>query len=147
MLVAANRLTEPVYNLFRIVIGLLFTSHGLSTVFGMFEGYMGTGEAIPVGLWPDWYGSLIQVITGPLVLIGLFTRPAAVLASGSMAYAYFMVHQPTGLLPMNNRGEPAVLFCWGFLLIAVLGPGRWALDHLLSRRKGGAREKEMATAA
>ncbi|WP_091459809.1 DoxX family protein [Micromonospora inyonensis] len=144
---AANRLTEPVYNLFRIVIGLLFTSHGLSTVFGMFEGFAGTGEAIPVGLWPDWYGSLIQVITGPLVLIGLFTRPAAVLASGSMAYAYFIVHQPTGLLPMNNRGEPAVLFCWGFLLIAVLGPGRWTLDHLLSRRKGGAREKEMATSA
>jgi putative oxidoreductase len=65
------------------------------------------------------------------VALGLFTRPAALICSGSMAYAYFTVHQPTGLLPIDNNGEPSALFAWIFLLLAVFGPGPWALERLL----------------
>ena len=72
---------------------------------------------------------------GLLVLSGLFTRVAATLASGTMAYAYFVVHQPLHLLPLRNGGELAAMYCWAFLLIAVLGPGAWAVDGLLGRRR------------
>ncbi|MEU8116869.1 DoxX family protein [Micromonospora sp. NPDC048947] len=130
-----SRLGGPTLSLFRIVIGLLFTLHGLSSVFGLFGGNPMTGKAVPLGTWPGWWAALIQLVCGVLVLVGLFTRPAALLASGSMAYAYFVVHQPDALLPLHNGGERAALFCWAFLLVAALGPGAWALDTLLARRR------------
>src|SRR5687768_15246643 len=94
------RLAGIVWPLFRIVLGLLFACHGLATVFGLLGGARGSGEPIPVGTWPNWYAGLIQLVCGLLVLAGLFTRPAALLASGSMAYAYFVVHQQQGLMPI-----------------------------------------------
>ncbi|MEU1362728.1 DoxX family protein [Micromonospora zamorensis] len=130
-----SRLGGPTLSLFRIVIGLLFTLHGLTSVFGLFGGNPMTGRAVPLGTWPGWWAALIQLVCGALVLAGLFARPAALLASGSMAYAYFVVHQPDHLLPMQNGGELSALFCWSFLLIAALGPGAWALDTMLARRR------------
>ncbi|MCP3783884.1 DoxX family protein [Micromonospora sp. A3M-1-15] len=130
------RLHGPVLSLFRMVTGLLFLCHGAASLFGVLGGNPMTGRAVPVGEWPGWWAALIQLVCGALVLVGLFTRPAALLASGSMAYAYFVVHQPDGPLPLRNGGEPAALFCWSFLLVAVLGPGTWALDTLLSRPRG-----------
>ncbi|MFL6051997.1 MAG: DoxX family protein [Actinoallomurus sp.] len=129
-----NRLRDPVLSLFRIVVGLLFLLHGLSSVFGVFGGNRGTGHTLAAGTWPGWYAALIQVVCGALVLVGLLTRPAATLASGSMAYAYFTVHLPKDVIPLQNGGEPAAMFCWSFLLIAVLGPGTWALDSLVRRQ-------------
>lgn len=132
-----DRFNGPVLSLFRMVVGLLFVCHGLSSVFGVFGGNRGTGAAVPVGEWPGWWAALIQLACGALVMAGLFTRPAALLASGSMAYAYFVVHQPDGLLPLRNGGELSVLFCWAFFLVAVLGPGNWALDTLVRRYRAG----------
>lgn len=128
----SQRFGGPVLSLFRIVIGLLFFLHGVSSIFGVFGGSLGTGRAIPFGIWPTWWAALIQLICGGLVLIGLLARPAALLASGSMAYAYFVVHLPRDILPLRNGGELAAVFCWSFLLIAVLGPGPWALDRFLN---------------
>lgn len=125
------RLRDLVLSLFRIVVGLLFVFHGTASLFGVFGGAHGTGGALPVGLWPGWWAALIQLVAGGLVLIGLFTRVAAVICSGSMAYAYFVVHQPQDLIPLRNGGELAAMFCWAFLLIAVLGAGRWSLESLL----------------
>ncbi|MGC4894952.1 DoxX family protein [Micromonospora sp. DT31] len=130
-----TQLTGSVLSLFRAIVGALFVCHGAASIFGVFGGNRGSGEAVPFAAWPGWWAALIQLICGALVLVGLVTRPAALLASGSMAYAYFVVHQPHGLLPMRNGGELAVFFCWSFLLVAVLGPGSWALDALLSRRR------------
>ncbi|MBO4209832.1 DoxX family protein [Micromonospora echinofusca] len=141
----ANRLADPVITLFRVVVGLLFVLHGAASLFGVFGGARGSGQALEFGVWPGWWAALIQFVGGLLVLVGLGTRIAAVVCSGSMAYAYFVVHQPSGLLPMNNGGELAALFCWSFLLIAVVGPGRWALDSLLARRTGTARRSELVT--
>ncbi|MEH1011585.1 DoxX family protein [Micromonospora sp. CPCC 206060] len=140
----ANRLADPVITLFRVVVGLLFVLHGAASLFGVFGGNRGSGQAIEFGVWPGWWAAVIQFVGGLLVLVGLGTRIAAVICSGSMAYAYFVVHQPSSLLPMNNGGELATLFCWSFLLIAVVGPGRWALDSLLARRTGPARRSELA---
>ena len=130
-----SRLAQPIVSLFRIVIALLFTCHGLATIFGLFGGSYGTGKAAPVGQWPGWWAALIQLVCGTLVLVGFATRPAALLASGSMAYAYFVIHQSGGLLPLQNGGEAAAIFCWSFLLIAALGPGKWSLDALLRGRQ------------
>jgi putative oxidoreductase len=124
----------PVVSLFRIVVGLLFVCHGAASVFGVFSGAVDTHRAIPAGVWPSWWAALIQLVTGLLVLVGLGTRPAAVLASGSMAYAYFTVHQEHALFPIQNGGEPAVMFCWSFLLIALTGAGPWSLDALVGDR-------------
>ncbi|MEU4419677.1 DoxX family protein [Actinoplanes sp. NPDC024001] len=132
------RLAEPVWSLFRIVVGLLFFCHGLATVFGVLGGNRGSGQAIDPGTWPNWYAGMIQLVCGALVLAGLATRPAAILASGSMAYAYFVVHQPQGLMPIENGGVTPALYAWAFLAIAVIGAGPWSVDALIARRRGAA---------
>jgi len=124
---------EVLVSLFRMVVALLFACHGVATLFGVLGGSFGSGRAAPVGAWPGWWAALIQLVAGALVLVGLFTRPAAILASGSMAYAYFTVHQEKALWPIQNGGEAAVLFCWSFLLIVLTGPGPLALDAVLTR--------------
>lgn len=125
-----NRLRGPIWSLFRAVVGLLFMLHGASTVLGVFGGSRGSGHAVPAGTWPGWYAGVIQLVCGLLVMVGLLTVPAAVLASGSMAYAYFTVHQPQALLPLQNGGDAPVLFCWAFLAIAVVGAGPWSIDEM-----------------
>ncbi|MFI0357544.1 DoxX family protein [Actinomadura sp. 9N407] len=134
-----ERFGDPMLALFRMVVGLLFTIHGAASLFGVLGGNRGTGKAVEFAVWPGWWAALIQLVCGLLVLTGLFTRIGATLASGSMAYAYFVVHQPRGLLPHHNEGELAAMFCWAFLLIAVLGPGAWALDAHRSRRRADER--------
>ncbi|MFB6816588.1 DoxX family protein [Streptomyces sp. NPDC056347] len=118
--------------LFRIVIGLLFACHGAASLFGILGGAMG-GGSIPVGTWPGWYAAAIQLVGGALVALGLGTRVAALICSGSMAYAYFTVHQPEALFPLQNGGEPSAVFCWTFLLLVFTGSGALALDGLLGR--------------
>ena len=125
--------TKPhVLELFRIVTGLLFTIHGTATLFS-FLGAPHSGHAPEVGAWPSWWAAMIQLVGGALVLVGLATRVAAVICSGSMAYAYFVVHQPLDLSPLTNGGELSAIYCWAFLLIAFVGPGRWALDTAIAK--------------
>jgi putative oxidoreductase len=138
-----ERFAAPALALFRIVTGFLFAVHGVASLFGVLGGNRGTGRAVEFAVWPGWWAALIQLVCGALLLSGLFTRLAATLASGSMAYAYFVVHQPDALLPLRNGGELAAMYCWAFLLIAVLGPGSWALDAYLTRRRA---EPEHGTA-
>ncbi|MFC9257602.1 DoxX family protein [Amycolatopsis thailandensis] len=114
----------------RVVVSFLFLCHGLQKM-GLFD-----KAAVPVGTWPSWYAGVIELVGSLLLLAGLFTRPVAVLLSGTMAYAYFVVHQPDALLPLQNKGETAALYSWIFLLFAVVGPGTYALDTLRRRRRG-----------
>jgi putative oxidoreductase len=122
-------------SLFRIVVGFLFACHGAASLFGVLGGAHG-GGTIERGVWPGWYAAVIQLVGGSLVTIGLGTRVAALICSGSMAYAYFVVHQGDAFFPLENGGEPAALFCWAFLLVAALGAGPCAVDELLRRRRG-----------
>ncbi|HST82341.1 MAG TPA: DoxX family protein [Kineosporiaceae bacterium] len=131
-----QRFSGPVWSLYRIAIGLLFSLHGAGTVLGLFGGNMGSGKALEVGTWPGWWAGVIQLVCGILVMVGLFTRVSALLASGSMAYAYFVVHQPEALMPTQNGGVTAALFAWAFLVIAVLGAGPWSLDAMLRGHAG-----------
>lgn len=118
----SERWAGYVYPVFRFVFGFLFTFHGLQK-FGLLGGHMA----------PMWSrlgaAAVIEMLCGPLIAIGLFTRIAAFVASGEMACAYFLSHFPRGILPIRNMGEPAVLFCFAFLYIAARGAGRLAFDR------------------
>src|SRR5580658_9226709 len=120
-------------SLYRAVLGLLFACHGAATLFGVFGGAVGTGKTLSALQWPDGTAALIELVGGALVLVGLGTRAAAVLCSGTMAYAYFTVHVFHGLFPIENGGELAALFSWGFLMVAIFGPGPLSLDQLIAR--------------
>jgi putative oxidoreductase len=124
-----------VISAFRIVFGLLFFIHGTQKIFG-FPTAMANGT-VPAGTWPYWYAGILELVLGLLILTGLFTRIAAFIASGEMAYAYFSAHQPTALWPIDNNGESAVLFCFGFFLLVFIGGGSIALDNVIGRRRVG----------
>ena len=117
---------EPyAYAILRIVTGLLFLCHALQKLFGMFGGI--GGAAVPIASLLG-IGGLIELVTGPLITVGLFTGTAAFIASGEMAVAYFIGHFPQSFWPVENGGEPAVLNCFIFLYMATQGSGMWSLD-------------------
>ncbi|OBF16803.1 DoxX family protein [Mycobacterium sp. ACS4331] len=127
----ATRLDERVtshsatmLSIFRIVIGLLFACHGTAKLFG----WPG-GTAAETFVWPYWWAGVVELVVGVLVAIGLFTREAAFVGSGQMAVAYFWQHFPENFWPINNGGEPAVLFCFALLLLVFTGPGAWAVSR------------------
>jgi putative oxidoreductase len=127
-----ERYAPQVYALFRIVTGFLFLFHGLQKVFGMFGGVGGQGGSVPLG---SLFGAagIIEIVASVLIMLGLFTRIAAFIASGEMAAAYFIAHFPMGLVPIQNGGELAVLYCFAFLYIAARGPGICSLDGMRRR--------------
>ncbi|GLZ41329.1 DoxX family protein [Actinokineospora sp. NBRC 105648] len=143
-----DRTRDHVLALFRIVIGFLFATHGAATLFNVLGGPKG-GQVPAFAAWPGWWAAAIQLVGGVLVALGLGTRVAAIVCSGSMAYAYFTVHQEIGTLPLQNGGETAALFAWAFLLLAFTGPGKWAVDAVFSRGKQetGVREERAGLAA
>ncbi len=108
----------------RIVTALLFISHGTMKLFGFPASDM---PAPSVGSL-FWFAGVLEVVGGLLVLLGLFTRPAAFVLSGQMAVAYWMAHAPQSPLPVLNGGDAAILFCFVFLYLFVAGPGTWSLD-------------------
>ncbi|MGE3539638.1 MAG: DoxX family protein [Candidatus Tectimicrobiota bacterium] len=117
------------YALLRIISGVLFACHGAQKLLGMFGGYGGQpGGTAPLFSMPGTAG-IIELAGGLLIAGGFLTRPAAFLASGLMAFAYFLGHAHRGFWPLQNGGELAVLYCFLFLYIAAHGPGRWSLGR------------------
>ena len=117
------------YALLRIVVGLLFAMHGSQKLLG----FPGDGPGMPLASLMGVAG-IIELVGGLLIMLGLFTRPAAFLASGTMAVAYFMAHFPKHPLPIINEGELAVVYCFVFLFISAYGSGIWSLDSLRGNR-------------
>jgi putative oxidoreductase len=109
----------------RIISGLLFLEHGLVKLIGFPPGAQPGQQAFLTLLG---IAGAIEVVTGLLIALGLFTRPAALIAAGEMAVAYWMFHAPGGVYPVINGGEPAILFCFIFLYLAASGPGAFSLD-------------------
>jgi putative oxidoreductase len=81
---------------------------------------------------------ILEFFGGLLIAFGLFTRPVAFLLAGEMAVAYFTAHQPSGIWPIQNRGELPALYCFIFLFLAANGPGSHSLDALMRRRRRAA---------
>jgi putative oxidoreductase len=96
-------------------------------MFGLFD-----GQVAPLTSMLGAAG-VIEVVAGGLIVIGLFTRPAAFVASGTMAVAYWMAHAPQGAFPIGNGGEAAILYCFVFLYLVFAGPGAWSLDDVRRR--------------
>ncbi len=115
----------------RIVAGLLFLEHGTQKFLSFPAGQQaGSGHAFAnLGA----YAGFIEIACGLLIAIGLFTRPAAFLASGTMAVAYWYQHAPQNFFPVNNMGDAAILYCFVFLYIVFAGPGPWSLDAARAR--------------
>jgi putative oxidoreductase len=110
----------------RIVTALLFLQHGMAKLFGF--PHVASFDSLKLASLLGAAG-IIEIVGGVLVLIGLFTRPAAFILSGEMAVAYFMSHAPRAFFPILNNGELAILFCFVFLYLAAAGAGPWSVDH------------------
>jgi putative oxidoreductase len=117
-----GRFGPQLYALMRIVVGLLFACHGAQKLFGVLGGHQ-VALASLFGL-----AGIIEFVGGLMVAIGLLTGTVAFIASGEMAYAYFTQHMPRAVAPIQNGGEPAVLYCFVFLYIASRGAGIWGVD-------------------
>ncbi|MFK7895954.1 MAG: DoxX family protein [Myxococcota bacterium] len=111
------------YAAMRIVVGFLFLWHGTQKLFGIPGGVQ---EGVPAFIRYGAGG--IELVGGVLVMIGLMTRPAAFLCSGTMAVAYWLAHGLKAPLPVENGGELAMLYCFVFLFIAAKGAGIWSVD-------------------
>jgi putative oxidoreductase len=117
-------------SILRIIAGFLMMAHGAQKLFG-FPAAQPMPTFSPLTMMG--FAGALEFFGGLLLLIGLFTRPAAFILSGLMAVAYFMVHAPLGFWPLLNKGELAVLYSFVYLYLAVAGGGTWSLDNLLWR--------------
>ncbi|HEY9538126.1 MAG TPA: DoxX family protein [Kiloniellaceae bacterium] len=120
-----------VLSLLRVASGAAFMAHGTmkwlnfpTRSFPQPEVFSMTGAS-----------GAIELIGGALIVLGLFTRPAAFICSGMTAVAYFMVHAPKSFFPVLNGGDAALLFCFAFFYLVFAGPGPWSLDAIM-RKKG-----------
>ena len=130
-----DRVKHITFFLLRIVAGLLFLQAGGMKMFDWFGGVPDQFGGHPWFLSQIWIGGAIEFYGGAAILLGLWTRPVAFILSGEMAVAYFQFHQPSGFWPIQNHGEPAVLFCFIFLFLAAHGAGDWSLDAMLQRKR------------
>ena len=123
-----ERYAPMAYALFRIVFGLIFFMFGMQKLAGCFG-----GQAGPI---MSMFGAagLIETVCGLLIMTGFFVRPAAFLASGEMAAAYFIAHFPQHPLPILNMGERAAMFCFAFLYMSARGAGIWSIDSVMRRK-------------
>ena len=126
-----ERYAPMTYALFRIVFGLLFFLFGLQKTVGILGGPLARPFTSMMGA-----AGIIETVCGFLIMIGLFTRPAAFLASGEMAVAYFYIHMRLmGTLPLLNMGERSTMFCFAFLYICSRGAGIWSADSAMGSKR------------
>jgi putative oxidoreductase len=121
-------------SILRIVAAFVFIQFGTAKLFGFPASVMPDGSTVPLASQLG-IAAALETFGGLLLLIGLFTRPVAFLLSGEMAFAYFIGHAPMGFWPVLNMGAPAILFCFVWLYISAAGPGPWAVDAMLGRRR------------
>ncbi|MBX3476548.1 MAG: DoxX family protein [Brevundimonas sp.] len=130
MFASFSRYQPQLLSLLRIVAGLLFVSHGTAKVLGFpaMEGMPGPGLSLGGLSGP------LELILGVLLVLGLFTRPAAFLAAGFCAVGYWAVHGMQTFMPIQNGGETIALYCFVWLYIMAAGPGAWAVDNMIGKK-------------
>jgi putative oxidoreductase len=117
-----------VLSILRIVAALLFFEHGTAKLLGF-----PASPHSPEFLSLSWIAGALELIGGPLLIVGLFTRPVAFILSGQMAFAYWLAHAPQSVFPLLNNGEAAILYCFIFLYLAFAGGGPWSVDAMLKK--------------
>jgi putative oxidoreductase len=128
MLKSISRASPWMLAVLRIVVALIFMEHGTAKILGFPPM---TSSSVVGSL--SWWGGILEMTGGFLLVLGLFTRPVAFLLSGEMAVAYWMAHAPRGVFPVLNGGDAAILYCFVFLYLVFAGPGALALDRRLQR--------------
>jgi putative oxidoreductase len=119
-------------SLLRIAAGFLLSLHGLSHIFGFFN--TSSHPAKPAALFTlVWFAGILELVGGPLLALGLFTRPVAFILSGLLAFAYFLAHAHRGFWPNLNGGELAALYSFVFLYLAFVEPDAFSLDRLIRK--------------
>ena len=123
---------EPkVLSIFRIMTGLLLFQFGAAKLlkipvvapFDKVEAFSQYG-----------YAGMLELVLGGLLILGLFSRLAAFILCGEMAFAYFLGHFPKGFIPLLNGGNAAILFCFACLYLTCAGGGPWSLDAMRGKR-------------
>ncbi|HEX8242797.1 MAG TPA: DoxX family protein [Longimicrobium sp.] len=130
-----SRYEEATLALLRVMAGLMLMQHGAQKLFGVLTPPDQPARALEA-FSRNWFAGILEMVLGPLLVLGLGTRVVAFILSGEMAFAYFLVHAPRGFWPILNRGELASLYCFVFLYFAARGGGRYSLDAVLARRRG-----------
>lgn len=118
------RWAPQLLSILRIVSALIFMEHGTQKLLGFPPSEHGAPPIYSL----MWFGGVLELVGGILLLLGLFTRPVAFILSGEMAVAYWMFHAPSSPFPAVNQGDAAILYCFVFLYIAAAGPGPWSVD-------------------
>ncbi len=122
-----NKMLQPMAPYFlallRVVSGLLFLEHGTQKIL-----HFPVSDFHPPMFSLLWFGGILEIVGGALIIVGLYTRISAFVLSGMMAVAYFMFHAPNSFFPALNGGDAAVLFCFIFLYMVFAGPGAFSLD-------------------
>ena len=129
-----SRWSDLALTALRIVAGFLFFCHGAQKLLGWFADPGKPPMSLAFPQLP-WFAGVIELVGGALIAFGFLTRPLAFLASGEMAFAYFMAHAPHGFSPLVNHGELAVLYCFLFLFLAAHGGGPYSVDGAMRRRR------------
>ena len=130
MMIPLGRVSEFIYSITRIVVGFVFSLHGAQKLFGVLG-----QEAVDTLVSLRGLAGIIELFGGALITLGLYTGWAAFIASGEMAFAYFISHNPRGFWPVMNGGERAVIYCFVFLYFAARGSGPLSLDRIILGRK------------
>ena len=123
----------------RVMAALMLAQHGLQKWLGLLLPPDRPWTGVPAFPSQSWVAGGLELVGGVLLAIGLFSRPVAFLLSGLMAFAYFLSHASQGFWPVLNRGELAALYCFVFLALWALGPGRYSVDAWLAARRRRAR--------
>ena len=124
-----SKWSPQVLSILRFIAGFLMIWHGSQKLFGAPPSSGGGGGGAMMTI-----AGIIEFFGGALLIVGLFTRPAAFLLSGLMAVAYFMAHAPGGFLPIVNKGELAVIYCFVYFYLFFAGGGAWSLDRLIWKK-------------
>jgi putative oxidoreductase len=128
LVIMLEKYADHTYALMRIMAGFMFSLHGVQKILGLMT------EHQPDLFSQVWFGGIIELVGGLLILVGFQTRLAAFLASGTMAVAYMQFHWKfqfgEAFFPVVNKGELAVLYCFVFLFIATRGAVKWGLERV-----------------
>jgi putative oxidoreductase len=124
-----NKYAPHLLGVLRIVTGLLFLEHGTQKMFHFPALAGATAQTFDLMAFPAGPAGVIEVVAGILIVLGLFSRYAAFIASGEMAVAYWRAHFPRSPFPILNGGGEAVLYCFVFLYLASAGPGSFAVNQ------------------
>ncbi len=131
-----GRFAEPLYAVTRIVVGFMYWLHGTTKWFDWPPGARPRGAVEIASLLG--VSAVLETVLGALIIIGLWTRWAAFIASGNMAAAYFLRQFPFAILPIYQPpgilGESAIFNCFFFLYVAAKGAGIWSIDHVREKR-------------